>query len=41
MKCILFVDMGIIYEKYLRLEEDEQLWFVQDKHYELSIAFKM
>ena len=28
------------YEKYLRLEEDEQLWFVQDKHYELSVELK-
>ncbi len=31
----------ILYEKYLRLEEDEQLLFIQDKHYELSVAFKM
>ncbi len=33
---VFFVD-----EKYLRLEEDEQLLFIQDKHYELSVTFKM
>ncbi len=39
---VFFVDMEIIlYEKYLRLREDEQLLFIQDKHYELSVAFKM
>ncbi len=26
-------------EKYLWLEEDEQLGFIQDKHYDLSVAF--
>ena len=29
------------YEKYLCLEEDEQLGFIQDKHYDLSVAFEM
>jgi len=27
-------------EKYLWLEEDEQLGFIQDKHYDLSVASK-